>query len=626
MGIVAPPSSGLGSNSNYFFADSGKNLLNVKVEVDITQDLISNIGFGLQLNAFSPAGDYSAWQQFFFSYRTSNGSPPGSPGTLYGGIEPWPVTTSGVSNDTTTGDLINYQPQLLTLQDSNFRAGYKLSMLLGNESNGNVRYVTFTVIDNNGHQVANQTYDMLTLNIDGSGTKATEKDLAPITAFTFDIVGPINGEQTFFWSGAGNIKYSSTNQLTAQGTLPTNLDSDWHTLENGNSQYGELQQGSNTSFTQTFSTATLPAYLPGGSLAVSQQFGSNQTNVYAIDRAGQLVVFYAGGGGHWSATTGLGPTGMAIRGAGLAASQQFGAQQQTDLFFVNQGGQLNTMWVEGTGAWNGPVPIGGGGLFPTGAAVATSQQFGAPNQTDAFVFDNNGVLNVFWVQSAGAWGGPVKVGSKNTAPPGCALVASQQFGAPNQTDVFFFDNNGQLNVFWVQGTGGWSDPVKIGSKGKAPAGARLAVSQQFGAPNQTDVFFIDNNGQLNVFWVQGTGGWGGPVAISSPGIAPPGSAVAASRQFGTDNQTDVFVIDNNGQLNVFWVQGTGAWNGPDKVGPKNVAKPGADIVASQQFGLTNQTDVFVLNQSGTNGPGWPVVYWVDGAGQWNGPKALVTEV
>jgi len=625
MGNVAPPPSGLGSNSNYFLSDNGKNLLNVKVEVEITQDLISNIGFGLQLNAFSPAGDYSAWQQFFFSYRTANGLPPGSPGTLYGGIEPWPVTTSGTSNDTTSGDLGNFQPQLLTLQDSNFRAGYKLTIALGNESNGNVRYVTFTVVDNTGKQVANQTYDMFNIALDIGKGNLTEKDLAPITAFTFDIVGPINGEQTLFWSGAGNIVYSSTNPLTVQNGLPQSLDSDWHTLENGNSTYGELPAGPSTSITQTFGISAVPAYEPSGPLAVSQQIGANQTNVYAMDRAGQLVVFYVGGGGHWSATTGFGPTGMAVQGAAIAAGEQFGALHQTDAFFVNQSGQLNVMWTEG-GAWNGPLPIGGSFLYPTGAAVATSQQFGAPNQTDVFLFDNNGVLNVYWVQSAGNWGGPVKVGSKGTAPAGGALVASQQFGAPNQTDVFFFDNNGQFNVFWVQGTGGWSDPVKIGNKNIAPPGARLAVSQQFGAPNQTDVFFVDNNGQLKVYWVQGTGAWGGPVPISAPGIAPPGSAVAASRQFGVSNQTDVFVIDNNGQLNVFWVQNTGAWNGPLKVGPQHVAAPGASIVASQQFGLSEQTDVFVINETGTNAPGWPVVYWVDAAGNWNGPKALVTEV
>jgi hypothetical protein len=475
--------------------------------------------------------------------------------------------------------------------------------------------------------VGYNSVDILTLSLDGSSTLATEADLAPILAFQFNIVGPINGEQTFFWSGAGNIVYSASNELTVQSALPSGVDSDWHTLENGNSVYGTLPQGQSTTFAQSFNAVDPPAYAPAGPLAVSQQFGApNQTNVYAVDRAGQPVVFYVDNAGHWSSSMPLGPTGLAIRGAALAASQQFGAPNQTDLFLVAQNGQLNVLWVQGTGAWGGPVPIGAGGLFPTGGALAVVQQFGAPNQTDVFLFDNNGQLNVFWVQGVGAWGGPVPVGAKGIAPSGANLAASQQFGAPNQTDVFFFDNNGQLHVFWVQGVGAWGGPVPIGVKNTAPPGAPLAASRQFGAPNQTDVFFVDNSGQLNVFWVQDTGGWGGPVPISELGIAPAGASVAASQQFGASNQTDVFLVDNNGQLNVFWVQGVGTWNGPLKLGPKNTAAPGAVVAASQQFGIADQTDVWVINQNGTNAPGWPVVFWVDGAGQWGGPKALVTEV
>jgi hypothetical protein len=626
MGNVAPPSGGLASNSNYFLYAGGNPMQNISVTVDLTQDLLTNIGFAFQLNAYSPAGATSAWQQYFFSFRNADGLTGGSPNTLYGCVEPWPKSTAGLGTDTTTGDLINYQPVLLTQSNANFAAGHKFIINLGNEANGNVRYVTFTVLDQNNQQVGYDSIDITSLTLDGSSNQATEADLAPILAYQFNIVGPINSEQTLFTSGAGNITYAASNEMTVRSALPGGVDSNWHTLENGNSVYGTLPQESSKSFTQSFTSVEPPAYVPGGPLAVSRQVSLNQTNVYGIDRTGQPVVFYVDDAGHWSSTAGIGPTGLAIRGAGLAASQQFGALNQTDLFLVSQNGQLNVFWVEGAGAWNGPVAIGSGGNFPSGAALAASQQFGAPNQTDVFLFDSSGQLNVFWVQSAGSWGGPVKVGDQGIAPAGGFLAASRQYGAPDQTDVLFFDNNGQLNVFWVQGTGNWGGPVKIGAKNTAPAGAALAVSQQFGAPNQTDVYFIDHSGQLNVFWVQGTGDWGGPVAISATNIAPPGGGVAACRQFGATNQTDALLIDNNGQLNVFWVQNTGNWNGPAKIGPTKTAAPGAAIVASQQFGISNQTDVFVMNQNGTHAPGWPVVFWVDSAGQWNGPKALQAEV
>jgi hypothetical protein len=104
------------------------------------------------------------------------------------------------------------------------------------------------------------------------------------------------------------------------------------TGETANSVYGTLPTGAHSTLTQTFGTVIPPAYAPGGSIAVSQQFGDNVTDVFAIDRAGQLVVFYASGGGHWSSTTGFGPTGLARQGAVLAASKQFGVANQTDVF------------------------------------------------------------------------------------------------------------------------------------------------------------------------------------------------------------------------------------------------------------------------------------------------------
>jgi hypothetical protein len=106
----------------------------------------------------------------------------------------------------------------------------------------------------NGNQMGYNSVDILDLYLDNSMTPATEDDLAQILAFQFNIVGPINGEQTFFSSGAGTITYSASNELTVQTGLPGGLDSDWYTLETGNSVYGTLPQGQSKTFTQWFIT------------------------------------------------------------------------------------------------------------------------------------------------------------------------------------------------------------------------------------------------------------------------------------------------------------------------------------------------------------------------------------
>jgi hypothetical protein len=93
--------------------------------------------------------------------------------------------------------------------------------------------------------------------------------------------------------------------------------------------------------------------------------------------------------------------------------------------------------------------------------------------------------------------------------------------------------------------------------------------------------------------------------------------VAASNQFSIGNQTDVFVVDNTGSTRVSWVQGGGAWKGPLAITPAGNAPKGARLVASNQFGIPSQTDVFLVNFIG-----FAQVLWVEGAGAWHGPTQL----
>jgi hypothetical protein len=201
--------------------------------------------------------------------------------------------------------------------------------------------------------------------------------------------------------------------------------------------------------------------------------------------------------------------------------------------------------------------------------------------------------------------------------PSRDVVSSPQFGVPNQTDVFSVASNGAVQVFWVSGAGSWNGPLAISAPGLAPAGAQLAVSQQFGVPDQTDVFVVGGNGATDVLWVDGAGSWNGPNAITPTGTAPAGAGLSASPQYGVANQTDVFAVGNDGATRVSWVSGAGSWNGPMAITPTGTAPAGAGLSASPQYGVANQTDVFVVGSDGATR-----VSWVDGAGGWNGPNAI----
>jgi hypothetical protein len=221
--------------------------------------------------------------------------------------------------------------------------------------------------------------------------------------------------------------------------------------------------------------------------------------------------------------------------------------------------------------------------------MATSRQFGIPNhvdQTDVFFIDKNGALNVVWAVGEGVWTGPKAISATHVAPPGAPVTASNQFGIPDQTDVFFVDNSGALNVAWIGDGHDWAGPAAISSIGVAPPGAAVAASRQFGISDQTDVFFVGNDGALNVAWVVGRGQWAWqPRAISAPNVARPGAPVATSNQFGLPDQTDVFFVGRNGALNVAWVVGRGEWWGPNAISAAGVVGGEAftGVAASQEF-------------------------------------------
>jgi hypothetical protein len=348
-------------------------------------------------------------------------------------------------------------------------------------------------------------------------------------------------------------------------------------------------------------------------VAASPQFGLSQTDVFVIDKNGGINVMWVVNAGAWAGPGRIGPAAKFPAGAPLAASQQIGLAQ-TDVFAIDDNGTMNVSWVVNAGAWAGPAPIGPAGKYPPGGAVAASQQIGL-SQTDVFAVDKTGTLDVMWVVNAGAWAGPAALGPAGKYPAGAPIAVSRQIGL-NQTDVFVVDKNGTLAVMWVVGAGAWNGPAALGPAGKFPPVASLAASQQIGL-EQTDVFVVDKTGTLNVMWVVGAGAWNGPAALGPAGKFPPGAPIAVSHQIGL-NQTDVFVVDKTGTLNVMWVVGAGAWNGPAALGPAGKYSAGAPIAASQQIGLS-QTDVFVIDKDGLLD-----VLWVVNAGAWQGPQVIAS--
>lgn len=233
---VPPPPSGLGSNSNYILYSNCQSLLGVSVSICVTEDIVSNIGFGFQLNAYSPKNETSAWQQYVIAVLNA--------AELTAGIDNWPVSGSNI---------INHCFSLCPLGGANtIPAGYRLTISLHNDATGNITGATYVVVDHAGITQASVTTPLLSI------PHVTEADLAPIVAFELNLVGPDAGKSATLSSGAGTITYSASSQrpLIIVNQEPSCTESGYITSETANSIYGPMPAGPGSSLTQSFRVNT----------------------------------------------------------------------------------------------------------------------------------------------------------------------------------------------------------------------------------------------------------------------------------------------------------------------------------------------------------------------------------
>src|SRR5207302_482917 len=89
--------------------------------------------------------------------------------------------------------------------------------------------------------------------------------------------------------------------------------------------------------------------------------------------------------------------------------------------------------------------------------------------------------------------GPPSQPSNAVVPEATSVATSPQFGVPNQTDVFSIADSGALQVRWVVGAGKWHGPLTISPPGLAPAGARQSTRPNSGDANQRDAVLRRTN-------------------------------------------------------------------------------------------------------------------------------------
>jgi hypothetical protein len=244
VGTVPAPAAGLSSNSNYYFSNGCQPIVGLTVALQVSQDMASDKGFSIQLNADSSSGS-DAWQQYGFLIDGHS---------IKGFIDNWTSNLTPIVCN--TFDLCS------TPLNNGLPAGYTLTVSLHTDDSSNVTGASYTVTDSDGNLLANKTMAVADAgcHCGWQGTNWGDNcrgfrtgDLSPITTFTVDIVGRYNSETATFSAGVGNISYSVLNgQLTPGGSEPPCIERRFPTGELSNANYGVLNACPGATVNQEF--------------------------------------------------------------------------------------------------------------------------------------------------------------------------------------------------------------------------------------------------------------------------------------------------------------------------------------------------------------------------------------
>jgi hypothetical protein len=224
---------------------------------------------------------------------------------------------------------------------------------------------------------------------------------------------------------------------------------------------------------------------------------------------------------------------------------------------VGKHGAMSVVWLDTHAepvAWNGPAAFGGRHLVPGAPVTPVFEQ--TEGVFAALTVDSLGALNVVWlnmhVQRPG-WQGPVAFGGQHLAPGANVTPVFEQ--APGVLTALTIDQNGSMNVAWLNTNEApvtWRGPIAFGGRHLVPGGRISPVFAQ--AAGVFAALTVDKHGAMNVAWLDTHAEpiiWKGPIAFGGQHLAPGASISSVFEQ--SPGVFAALTIDRHGAMNVVWL-------------------------------------------------------------------------
>jgi Repeat of unknown function (DUF5648) len=248
--LVPPSSSFLSSSSNFFMASiiggSVNPVLGLDIEMEVQSDItvesvdFGTLGFGFQLNCWSPPFYTSAFQQFGIMFYG---------GELVCEVQNWADSPFAIG-------FIAGQKTLCHIGGNTLTAGHRLRIVQINDEFSNVVGAEFYAYKGT-HEIAHHT--LLVKNFEHAGIFGA----APIVAAQQVLVGPFDAETATVAAGAkAQLTYKAAVPLMAiTSILDIVEDPGIGTGEESNVVYGEMASTKSKLLTQSLGVSAVPLRL-----------------------------------------------------------------------------------------------------------------------------------------------------------------------------------------------------------------------------------------------------------------------------------------------------------------------------------------------------------------------------
>jgi hypothetical protein len=497
---VPPPDKGLGSNSNYILYSECKLLTDLTVTIHLTQDMVwesssgTTKGFSFQLNAYSPKGAISAWQQYVIILTDKK---------LQGAINNWPVTGDAI---------INERVNLLSKSDLRLPAEWELEISLRYDTNGVINGATYVVTDVgippmpvsalDGYVGVDGDQHVNFIGTDGhihelfhpSGGDWIHNDL---TMLSGGGVGPLTGSALDGYArsdGGQHVNFIGTDGHVHE--LHIQPDGSWE-----NNDLTILSGGGIT-----------PA--PGSSLDGYAGPDDGQ-HVNFIGTDGHVHELYLHSDAQWVnndliklSGNGIGPApGSALDGY-VDSEPEFNRGQHVN--FIGTDGHVHELYTHPGAQWvnNDLIKLSGNGVGPA-AGSALDGYAGLDGKQHVNFIGTDGHVHELYIHPHAQWvnNDLTHLSGDGVVPaPGSALDG--YWGPDDSQHVNFVGLDGHLRELYIHPDAQWvnNDLTVLSGNGVTPA-ADSALDGYLGEDDGQHVNFIGTDGHLHEMYIHPDAQW-----------------------------------------------------------------------------------------------------------------------